>query len=301
MKICDYDYTHSDAEFEEMWELLVESYAITGKPHNWFFSRLENWRYASPEKPPTHFMNEVHLWRNEASELVGFCISEHSENSTHLQIHPDYRFVEADMLSWIERCWAKDKERIETYAGLYDPERQELLAQQGYEDIGDNGYVREYDLSKTYPVVALPQGFRIEAMSENCNYSSRIAVESKTFDSAFINQEWFDGKSSAPSYSSDLDFSVVSPEGEHLAFCLAWIDHKNQIAEIDPVGTHPDYQRRRFAKAVVSECFRRLRARGVRYAYIGSGPEPYISNRLYESLQPVGKYQENRWAKNLLG
>ena len=32
MKIRDYDYTHSDAEFKELWELLVKSYAITGKP-----------------------------------------------------------------------------------------------------------------------------------------------------------------------------------------------------------------------------------------------------------------------------
>ena len=186
------------------------------------------------------------------------------------------------MLSWVERSWAADKKRIETYAALYDIERQKLLEQLGYEDLGDDGYTREYDLSKPYPVIALPSGFCIETLSENHNYSGHIAVESKTFNSEAINQEWFDGKSSAPSYSFDWDFSVVSPEGEHLAFCLAWIDPRNQIAEIDPVGTHPDHRRRGFAKAVVSECFRRLRARGMRYAYIGSGPEPYVSNRLYE-------------------
>lgn len=301
MKVRDYEYTHSDAEFKELWELLVESYTITGKPHNWFFARLENWKYASPEKPSTWFMSNVHLWRNEYDNLIGFCISENGRNSIHLQIHPHYRFLEADMLSWVEGSWAKDKECVETYADLYDTERQKLLTQLGYEDLGDNGYMRAYDVSKSYPVVDLPQGFNIQTLAENGNYSSRIAVESKTFNSAAINQEWFDGKSSAPSYSLDLDLFVVSPEGKHVAFCLAWIDPKNQIAEVDPVGTHPDYRCRGFAKAVVSECFRRLRARGVRYAYIGSGPEPNVSNRLYESLKPIEKYQENRWVKRLGG
>jgi len=299
MKIRDYEYNHSDVEFKELWELLVKSYTITGKPHNWFFARLENWRYASPEKPSAWFTSNVHLWRNEAGELVGFCISEYGNDGIHLQIHPHYRFVAADMLSWIEHIWARDKECIETYADLYDTERQKLLTQLGYENLGDDGYMRAYDVSKPYPVVDLPSGFHIRTLAENGDYNRRIATESKTFNSAYLNQEWFNGKSSAPSYSFDWDFSVVSPEGEHVAFCLAWIDPQNQIAEIDPVGTHPDYRRRGFAKAVLSECFRKLRAIGMRYAYIGSGPEPYISNRLYESLQPIEKYQENRWVKRL--
>ena len=32
--IRDCAYTFSDAEFEEMWQLLIDSYAITGRPHN---------------------------------------------------------------------------------------------------------------------------------------------------------------------------------------------------------------------------------------------------------------------------
>lgn len=297
LNVHDDDYTHSDAEFRELWELLVESYSITRRPHNWFFARLENWRYASPDRPASFFTGNVHLWRNEAGQLVGFCISEYGDKGIHLQNHPDYRFVEADMLSWIEGKWGRGKEYVETYAGLYDTGRQELLARSGYQDLGDNGHMWVYDVSSPYPVADLPPGFHIQTMADNGDKRARIAVESKTFDSADLNQEWFDGKSSAPSYSRDLDFSLVSPGGEHVAFCVAWIDPRNQVAEVDPVGTHPDYRRRGFAKAVVSECFRRLGARGVRHAYIGSGPEPYVSNRLYESLQPVERYQENRWIK----
>ena len=203
MKIRDYEYTHSDVEYKELWELLVKSYTITGKPrglrqktrpHNWFFARLENWKYASPGKPSTWFRSNVHLWRNKAGELVGFCISEYGNNGIHISIHPHYRLVEADMLSWIECIWAKDKEFIETYAYLYDTERQRLLTQLGYEDLGDDGYMRAYNVSKPYLVVDLPPGFRIRTLAENGDYSRRIATESKTFNSVFLNQEWFDGK-----------------------------------------------------------------------------------------------------------
>jgi ribosomal protein S18 acetylase RimI-like enzyme len=126
-----------------------------------------------------------------------------------------------------------------------------------------------------------------------------VATERLVFNSDYLDQNWFEGKCSAPSYSLDWDLSVISPEGQHVAFALAWIDRQNKAAQIDPVGTHPDYRRRGFAKALLSECFRRLYAAGILYAYIGSAPEPNISNCLYDSLQPVKRYVVNRWVKRL--
>ena len=106
-------------------------------------------------------------------------------------------------------------------------------------------------------------------------------------------------KITAPTYAPEWNLAVISPEGEHVAFCLARLDRRNRVAEIDPIGTRPEYQRRGFAKAVVAECFRRLRTHGMRYAYIGSGPEPAVGNRLYESLGPVETYLEHQWVKRL--
>ena len=47
MFIHDVDYTHSEAEFEEMRLLLVKSYAVSRKPFNWRLAMAENWNYAS--------------------------------------------------------------------------------------------------------------------------------------------------------------------------------------------------------------------------------------------------------------
>jgi GNAT superfamily N-acetyltransferase len=295
--IRDCDYTFSDAEFEEMWQLLIDSYAITGKPHNWPFAEFENWLYASWDEPPEYFIGRVHLWRNRAGELIGFCNL--YRTTTFLQVHPEYRSVEAAMLDWAECNWGGEKARIETRAYQYDAERKELLARRGYEDSGAGANVHAYDVSRPYPALDLPPGFRIESLAENGNIDDLIATERATFNSDYLDRNWFEGKSSAPSYSSDWSLSVISSEGQHVAFALVWVDDQNKVAQIDPVGTHPDFRRRGFAKALLSECFRLLHAAGIRRAYIESAPEPSISNRLYDSLQPVKRYQANRWVKCL--
>jgi ribosomal protein S18 acetylase RimI-like enzyme len=295
--IHDCNYTFSDAEFEEMWRLLIDSFTITGRPHNWSFAELENWRYASWDEPPPYFIDRVHLWRNDAGELVGFCNRYY--DTTFLQVHPAYRFLEDSMLDWAERNWGGEEMRIETRAYQYDAERKDLLVRRGYEDIGAAANVHVYDVSRLYPGIDLLPGFRIESLAENGDYDGRIATERATFNSDYLDRNWFDGKSSASSYSFDWDLCVVSPEDQHVAFALVWIDDHNKIAQIDPVGTHPDYRRQGFAKALLSACFRRLHAAGIRRVYIESAPEPNVSNRLYDSLQPAKRYQANRWVKRL--
>jgi ribosomal protein S18 acetylase RimI-like enzyme len=92
---------------------------------------------------------------------------------------------------------------------------------------------------------------------------------------------------------------VVSPEEKLAAFSLVWMYPQNQTAEIDPIGTDPDFRQRGFARALVSESFRRMRVRGARYAYIGSETEDPVVSRLYTSFQPVEFYQGHLWNKPL--
>ena len=109
--------------------------------------------------------------------------------------------------------------------------------------------------------------------------------------------EWLRGTLSAPSVSEDTVFTARSPSGEHVSFCIARIDWANEIADIDPVGTHPDHRRRGLARAVLLTCFSALAERGIRTAYIGSGAEPAAANRLYESLAPSNTHSHRMWSR----
>jgi len=303
MQLYDEQYHDTEAEFQELWNLLIESYALTGCPDNWLFDRLEDWKYGAnaqrAKQNPTFFMEHAHLWRDTAGTLVGFCIAEYAANSVFLQVHPRYRWIEDAQLAWAETTWASGKESVATYAYAHDTPRRQLLSRRGYADAGESGRMYTFDLARRYPVAALPAGFRIATLAEDHNVESHIAAVSSAFGRATLNRAWFDTKITAPTYAPAWDLAVISPDGEHVAFCLARLDEQNRVAEIDPIGTRPEYQRRGLAKALVAECFGRLRACGMRYAYIGAGPKSAVGNRLYESLGSVEMFQEHCWIKQL--
>lgn len=311
MKVRDYAYTHSAQEFQEMHELVRESYARLNRPFNWLFSRLENWRYANNEEvfePDSHFatlqeffLGSVHLWRELDcdNQLVGFCIAERVGNSIFLQVLWQYRMIEVDMLGWIESEWGQGLETVQTYAYFGDERREEVLRQSGFCDGGEVGYMYAYDVTQEYVEKPLEPGFFIQTLAQYANIDARAEVERKTFGQSILTRQWLEGKMRAPGYLQEWDFGAISPEGKPVAFCLAWPDHQNGMAELDPIGTHPDYRKRGLAKAIIIECFRRLREAGIRYVYISSAPEPYVSNRLYESLAPIAIYKEHQWIKTL--
>jgi mycothiol synthase len=303
MQLYHESYPDTDAAFQELWEFLIESYALARRPENWLFDRLEDWRYGANAQrlaqQPSFFAEHAHLWRNAAHTLLGFSIAEYSDDSLYLQVHPQQRWIEEPMLAWAETTWASGKETLATYAYAHDRLRQDLLARRGYADAGESGRMYTYDLARQYPAGMLPAGFRITSLAEDGNVDSHITAVRDAFGRATLNRAWFETKITAPTYAPQWDLAVISPEGEHVAFCLARLDQRNQVAEIDPIGTRPEYQRRGLAKALVATCFRRLRASGIRYASIGAGPEPAVGNRLYESLRPFETLVEHRWVKHL--
>ena len=297
MTIQDYDYTHSQAEFDEMCELLVYSYTVSIKPFNWRLALIENWNYASRYlEPLEYFTSRVHLWRNGTGELVSFLIRYYDK--THLQVHPDYRRLEARMLDWAEGNWSGEEARISTSVYDHDTQRQRLLARRGYEDLGVGEHVRIYDLTGTYPEPLLPPGFRFATLAELGDYAGRVALENSIWG-ANLDEAWLEGKRSAPHYALDWDLVVVSPDGLQVAASLVWIDPRNESAEIDPLGTRPDYRRRGLARAILSESLRRMQASGLRYAYIAADAANHAVNHLYASFQPVETYDGHHWVKRL--
>jgi ribosomal protein S18 acetylase RimI-like enzyme len=273
--------------------LLIESYGKHDKPLNWLIGRLDNWRFAAftatIKKDPHFYQKNAHLWRKENDDLIGFFISENGKEYFELQIHPEYRFLEEEMLQWCIDNWAQGKDQITTIFYKYDTTRIKLFEKYNFEYQGVVGYDYRYDTKNYTKGVAINSNFHFAAFSEGYDYENRIETERLTFARDSLNREWFETKALAPGYSSDWDLAIVSPTGQVVAFCLAWLDQKNNVAEIDPVGTHPDYRKRGFAQALLTECFVRLHNHGITKAQIIGFSEP--ANKLYTSLMPAQKYE----------
>lgn len=299
MTIQETPYSHSYAEFMELRQFLIDTYAAYGRLYNWSPARWTDWRCGGNavqhRDDPDFFTRNVRVWRTGAGEVAGFVVSEYG-GALFLQTHPAYPGLEAAMLDWIEHRWGPERAelQIEVYAG--DARRAALLAARGYQDVGEAGNMREYDPSAPLPDFPLPAGFRFASLAGNSDRAAHVeAVRSAFWGNAAITLDWFASKRQSPGYNLDWDLAVIAPDGRHAAFALAWPEPAVSMAEIDPVGAQPDFQRMGLGKAVLAELFRRLAAAGIRRAYIGAAGEPYHSNRLYERMRPLHTWPVRNW------
>jgi ribosomal protein S18 acetylase RimI-like enzyme len=86
----------------------------------------------------------------------------------------------------------------------------------------------------------------------------------------------------SPLYDPSMDIVLVNDRGEAVAGCEGFIDYENGIMEVERVCTDPDYRRRGFAGAVIGNCVRRGKTRGIQAVQISGLNEDTI--RLYASF-----------------
>jgi ribosomal protein S18 acetylase RimI-like enzyme len=293
------DHDGSLAELQELDEMLSDSYASCMWLHNWSSSRLWDWRFGGNairhRDDLSFFRRNLHIWRSEGRP-AGFLISERGMDLS-LQVHPDHRDLEDEMLDWAEKEWSAAPRALETSVWGTDSWCQRLLSERGWKDAESAGFMRRYDTWMKVPDAPLPEGFRLTTMAEEGSVREFVEAVIGAFKHPGLGMEWFESKRSAPDYRDEWLIMAMSPEGRCASFCDARMDRERAYTEIDPVGTHPDFQRMGIAKACLAECLRRLREAGVRNAFIGSDVEPNPSNRLYDSLHPVEKREGRVWRK----
>jgi ribosomal protein S18 acetylase RimI-like enzyme len=201
------------------------------------------------------------------------------------------------MLRWIEETWRQERPAVSVEAAADDVGRGALLRQHGYALQEAVATQRAYALTAPIPFAVLPESFRFTTAADEATPDSFIAAVAAAFGNAAIGPDWYTSIASAPSFHPQWLVQVRSPEGSCAAFAKISIDVRNHAAEIDPVGTHPAYQRMGLARALLLESFRRLRLAGIQWAWIGSAPEPAPSNVLYDQLKPALRYDVVAWQK----
>jgi ribosomal protein S18 acetylase RimI-like enzyme len=102
----------------------------------------------------------------------------------------------------------------------------------------------------------------------------------------------------SPVYDSNLDIVVVTPDGQIGAFCIVWKDSVNKVGLFEPVGTHPDFQRKGLGKAVMLEGIRRLKEDGMRQAIVSTFEDNPAGIKLYVSVgfqivDQLGTYEKD--------
>jgi len=292
-------------DFLRIRDFLAETFSLTGQPLNW---RLERWNYAryfitpmlatygvgqpdaqAVQKAILLFGEMTGLWENEARDVVGVVNIEHADRShrgwgeAFFQRHPDYDFLLPEMLDFAEANLC-NRERNLLFIPIYDHDDafRALVRERGYQR--NDQYTlwdSVFTIQGKLPDYTLPRGYRLQSMAGDNDLDRRR----KAFGLGFNHPDPGDWPSllayqelqRAPNYSRELDLYVVAPDGEFVAFCIAWWDKHNRIATLEPVGTVPEHRRQGLARAVVLEAIRRVAALGVEKVFVGSDQAFYLS------------------------
>ena len=222
------------------------------------------------------------------------------------QIHPDFRFFEKEIVLWIEKQTReiKSNETLELELRFYvdetDEKRKTLLTELGYENSGLNEYNRKRPLDKPIPEYQLPEDFTIKSVDVEEDFVQYKNVQAAVFPHCSrMTKRTAKIYSTASFYNKDLDLVAVDRHGNFAAFCTVRIDPVSRMAELEPVGTHPDYRRLGLARSVICEGLHRLQKYHPSSICILGAATSEAANRLYESVGLTEKTEVHLWRKKL--
>jgi ribosomal protein S18 acetylase RimI-like enzyme len=128
---------------------------------------------------------------------------------------------------------------------------------------------RELDRGLLQP--ALPHGFSVRPVAGEHEARPRAAASHAAFSSSQPlgrYQRRYLAFMRSPVYTPELDLVAVAPDGRIAAFCICWLDGVNQVGHLEPVGTHPDFQRRKLGTTLLQAALRRMVERGMTVASV---------------------------------
>ena len=132
--------------------------------------------------------------------------------------------------------------------------------------------------------VALPPGYRIRPLAGPDEIPARVEVHRAAFAPSRMTVEKYERLLTMPHYRIEDDLVVEAPDGTLAAFAMAWWDPDARVGEFEPVGTHPDHQRRGLSRALLSWGVRRYAERGARVVQVYSDASNAASEALYEAV-----------------
>ncbi len=300
---------------------LAATFAALGRPHNWQIDRWVNLRYSSyadsdPGRQPD-WESEIRVWEAK-DDLVGLVFRE-GPGFYALQVHPDFRLIESDMLDWCEldhqrrrpADQAKWPLRMEVYD--WDAQRGELLTKRGFQRHQRPVWYRRRSLEEPIPSLPVPAGFRLRTQRGDVDDRRRYVDALcaifpgyrdhwiRTYPSCSDEQRREIAVRStcprmdAPQYRAELDLRIETDQGELACVCTMWLDDANGLSIIEPMGTCPDQRGRGLARAIMLEGMRRSRDLGARWAVTTSYTD--AAHRAYESVGLAAAESIAEWSK----
>jgi len=295
-----------DGDFWRFRQLSVDTCPITPVGWNWEIRRWEGQRFYGEDPAPNPLWPErIRLWETPNGRLMGVAHPEGGLGEAFLQLHPDYRHLEEEMVAWCEEHLAAPAEeggrRLRFYVHDYDTPRRRLLRERGYVEAAGWGVARHLRLGeRPLPVPEMAEGYTLrETRPDPADDQAVADLLNAAFGRTWHTAAEFRGfTSTAPSYRRDLDLVAEAPGGGFGAYVGITLDVANRRGIFEPVCTHPAHRRRGFALALMREGLCRLQALGATDAHVETG-DMGPANALYDAAGFTEAYIGHYWVKAL--
>lgn len=234
------------------------------------------WVYHDDPRYPDHFST----WIQDDSSFV--TIDSGGPHENEISVFAPPRVDRMPLIRWAQRRLGNNGE-----VGWVSDDDRELIDEleaEGYEHVYVNRSY-QWDLTGDLPLPHLPAGWSLRAVSGEDEANSRRATSHAAFESNMASalhlQRYLDFMRS-PVYVPERDLVAVSPNGTIASFMVWWADESG-VAQIEPFGTHPDYQRQGIGRALIYHGLAEMKAAGMHTCRVITD-EPRAATAFYEGV-----------------
>jgi ribosomal protein S18 acetylase RimI-like enzyme len=116
---------------------------------------------------------------------------------------------------------------------------------------------------------------------EEVEAATRLLCESFQIDSVTV--AWRRRILDQPTYRPELDMVITAPDGRLASFCLFWLHPHGHTGQIEPMATHPDFQRMGLGSAAIYAGLAQVAALGATRALVGTSGSNVRSQGMYQA------------------
>ena len=217
------------------------------------------------------------LWFDDGQPIAWAFVDEF--NNLLWELNDQYEeTLGVEIIAWGEACVRKtltknESKNLDASCREDFASRISFLRRHGFLQTKDRSIYMMRPLSEPIPNPTLPPGFIIRPIKGIEEAEAVAAMHRAAFGTDYMTTENRLAIMSTSEYDPSLDLLAIAPGGEIAAYCSCSIKEGEKRSMTDPVATHPQYQQRGLARALILTGMKLLKERGMESAHLGTSGE----------------------------
>ena len=285
MKLHSYTSLH---DLHAMLDLLSEGCEADNGTHYIHRGDLQWWLFYT-DTPQELWQSRIRLWM-EVDRLIGWALLSPEDDAFDVYTIPALRGSpqENEMLTSIVDEMSALDELNNLWVAEDDEVRIQWFEEHGFKVADEHSVHFTRSLSGPLPDPQLPEGFSLRTShGDEADARLRAVTSHAAFKSGMKFEDYWPRTlrfMQSPVYVKEYEIFVIAPNGDVAAYCIIWTDELTKLGHFEPVGTHPDYQRKGLGKSLLFEGLRRLKSEDMNEADVCTNHDNSAAIRLYESV-----------------